>query len=113
MRTEGGLQIETGKRLNIQVGSNSDISRSRTRDSDDCIFSPAFFTLSYAWDRRTTIEAFTNHYIQFAYHNSDPSKLYMYDDEAGSRTSMFEPAVRTEGIQNVNGAIAHRNGIFR
>lgn len=41
--------------------------------------------------------AFTNHYIQFAYHNSDPSKLYMYDDEAGSRTSMFEPAVRTEG----------------
>jgi len=40
---------------------------------------------------------FYGHFIQFAYNDNEPAKIWMYDDAAGSRTSMFEPAVRTEG----------------
>ena len=39
---------------------------------------------------------FTNHFIQMAYNNSDPTKLYLYDDVPGSRASEFEPAVRNK-----------------
>lgn len=39
---------------------------------------------------------FTNHYIQMAYNDNEPAKLYMYDDVPGSSTSQFEPVTRED-----------------
>lgn len=43
---------------------------------------------------------FTSHYIQMAYNDSEPAKLYMYDDVPGSKTSQFEPVTRED--PNIN-----------
>lgn len=40
--------------------------------------------------------SFTDHFIQLAYNDGEPTKLHLYDDVPNSRSSEFEPAIRNK-----------------
>lgn len=46
---------------------------------------------------------FTSHYIQMAYNDNEPVKLYMYDSLSDSKGSQFEPVTRED--PNVNNSL--------